>query len=367
MMRIGVDIHTVGARQTGNETYIRNLLRQMMPMATEDEFFLYQTKAVALPEWMQQAQLRTVKPHNPLLRIPLAFPWALKKDAIDVALFQYVIPPISSCPMVTMIHDISFEFYPEFFNPLSRKRMQLLIPFAARKSQHVLTVSEYSKRQIVERYGIAEDKVTVTYNGVAETFSPIENQTILDSTLQRFSLDKPFILAVGNLQPRKNIERLVRVYAKLRKKGLIEQDLVLVGQMHWQGHAILAEIEKHQVAEHVKTTGYVTDDELVALYNQADVFVYPSLYEGFGLPVIESMACGTPVITSDVSSIPEVAGDAAVLIDPLSDDALSAQLERVANDAALRASLREKGLVQARKFDWKTTAEKTLSILQRAG
>jgi glycosyltransferase involved in cell wall biosynthesis len=231
----------------------------------------------------------------------------------------------------------------------------------------VLTVSEFSKRQIVECYNIPEEKVTVTYNGVAGMFSPIHDNLELDQRLNRFSIDKPYILAVGNLQPRKNIERLVRVYAKLRKQGLIEQDLVLVGQMHWQGHAILEEIENNAVTQHVKTTGYVSDEELVALYNRADLFVYPSLYEGFGLPVIESMACGTPVITSDVSSIPEVAGDAAILIDPLSDDSISAQLLRLANDASLRLSLSDKGIIQAKKFDWRLTAEKTLSILQRAG
>lgn len=366
-MRIGIDIHTVGARQTGNETYIRNVLQHMLPMTTEDEFFLYQTKSVELPDWMRQANLKMVRPHNPLVRIPFGFPLALKKDAIDVALFQYVIPPVMSCPAVTVIHDISFEFYPEFFNLLSRKRMQYLIPYAAKQSRHILTVSEYSKKQIIERYNIAEDKITVTYNGVAGMFSPSTDNETLDNTLQRFSLNKPYILAVGNLQPRKNIERLVRVYAKLRKQGLIEQDLVLVGQMHWQGHAIVEEIRKNGVINHVKTTGYVSDDELVALYNRADLFVYPSLYEGFGLPVIESMACGTPVITSDVSSIPEVAGDAAILIDPHSDDSLSAQLQRLASDISLRSILSDKGILQAKKFNWKTTAEQTLSILQRVG
>ncbi|AUZ84344.1 glycosyltransferase family 4 protein [Methylophaga nitratireducenticrescens] len=367
-MRLGIDIHTVGARQTGNETYIRNLIKAMLASDEgQHEYFLYQTKEVALPEWMSKATIRKVTPHNPLLRIPFGFPLALKKDQIDVALFQYVVPPVMPCPVVTMVHDISFEYFPEFFNPLSRKRMQLLIPFSARKSAHVLTVSEFSKRQIIEKYRIPEDKISVTYNGVSDIFRHVTDALWLSHVLQKFGLDQPFILAVGNLQPRKNIERLVRVYAQLRKKDLIQHDLVLVGQMHWQGHAILNEIQKHGIEKHVKTTGYVNDTELVALYNRADVFVYPSLYEGFGLPIIESMTCGTPVITSNVSSIPEVAGEAALLIDPASDQELSDSLVRLVTETKLQDELIQLGFLQAKRFDWKITSEQTVSILQKAG
>ncbi|MGH1541618.1 MAG: glycosyltransferase family 4 protein [Arenicella sp.] len=362
-MKIGIDIHTIGARQTGNETYIKNVISNMH---SDHELHLYHTRAnqESLPQW--PAQYHQIKPHNPLLRIPLSFPMALRRDKIDVAHFQYVAPPLCHCPTVVMVHDISYEFFPEFFNPLARKRMQLLIPFSARKSSHVLTVSEYSKKQIVETYGIDEEKVTVTYNGVSDQFRQIDSDIELEKTLQRFALkSNPFILAVGNLQPRKNIERLIRVYCKLRQSEKITQKLVLVGKLDYRGHAIEQQINSSGMQNDIITTGYVSDDELISLYNRADFFVYPSYYEGFGLPVIEAMACGTAVITSRVSSIPEVGGEAALYIDPHSDDDLQQQILCIANDANLRSSLVEQGLIQAKKFNWETTATQTLNILEK--
>ncbi len=363
-MRIGIDIHTIGARQTGNETYMRNLVSNLVKQKKSDmDFFLYHTKGVGIPRW--EATYRKLVPHNPLLRIPIGFPLSLKYDKIDVAHFQYVIPPVSPCPSTVAIHDISFEFFPDFFHPLSRKRMQLLIPYSAKKSAHVITISEYSKRQIIEKYNIPDNKVTVTYLGVSDLFQVIADKNRLADATARFGLGEAFILAVGNLQPRKNIERLVRVYAQLRKKGLLSHDLVLVGQKQWQSHAIFDAVKKNRVERHVIITGYVTDDELVALYNRADFFVYPSLYEGFGLPVIESMACGTPVITSNTSSLPEVAGNAALLIDPRSDDELAKAMLRLAESSDLRDTLIRRGEDQAKKFSWEKAAKQTLSVMER--
>lgn len=360
-MKIGIDIHTIGARQTGNETYIKNLISHF---DCDHDFHFYHTRADRedLPKW--QGDYHQVKPHNPLLRIPVSFPLALKRDAIDVAHFQYVAPPITHCPTVVMVHDISYEFFPEFFNPLSRKRMQLLIPFSARKSAHVLTVSEYSRQQIIQTYGIAEDKVTVTYNGVSDAFKPVDNDGWLRQKLLRLNIDSPFILAVGNLQPRKNIERLVRIYCELKRKDLISQKLVLVGKVDYRGHAIEQQIQASGMSDSIISTGYVDDEELVALYNCADVFVYPSYYEGFGLPVLESMACGTPVITSDVSSIPEVGGDAVLYIQPDSDSDLRSCITSLANSEELRNQQATKGLQQAKKFNWETTSQQTLAIFE---
>ena len=363
-MKIGIDIHTVGARQTGNETYIRNVIEHMV---CDHELHFYHTNAdrESLPQW--SGQYHRIKPHNPLVRIPLSFPLALKRDNIDVAHFQYVAPPVTHCPTVVMVHDISYEFFPEFFNPLSRKRMQWLIPYSARNCAHVLTVSEYSRQQIIRTYGIAEDKVTVTYNGVNAAFRPIDDTASLAQTLQRFAIDSPYILAVGNLQPRKNIERLVRIFCQLKRQDRIAQKLVLVGKVDYRGHAIEQQIQDSGLQDDIITTGYVSDDELIALYNQDDFFVYPSYYEGFGLPVIEAMACATPVITSDVASIPEVGGDAALYIQPDSDDDLRTSMITLADSQQQRQQLIAKGLRQAQKFSWETTARQTLDILERIG
>lgn len=362
-MRIGIDIHAVGAHQTGNETYIKNIVSNL---DMDHELYLYYTRArrAALPEW--KAHYRKVRPHNALVRIPFSFPLALMRDKIDVAFFQYVVPPLSPCKTVVVIHDISYEFFPEFFNPLSRKRMQTLIPISAKVSAQILTVSEYSKKQIVERYRVPEDKITVTHLAVSDIFRKIEDEAVLDSCLQRFGLDQPYILAVGNLQPRKNITRLVRVYSKLRHQGKIQQDLVLVGKLHYNAHEIFDAIREYKVEPFVKSTGYVSDEELVALYNRADIFAFPSLYEGFGLPAIEAMACGTPVLTSRVSSLPEVAGDAALYVEPASDEDLERQLLKLADDETLRQELVEKGKSQVKKFSWKQAAQQTLNVLEKA-
>lgn len=364
-LRVGIDIHAIGSRQTGNETYVRNLVEQLILLQEPAlDLGLYHTHPDAAPQWRDRC--RRVWPAPASLRIPLGFPAVLARDRIDVAHFQYVMPPLCPCPAVVMIHDISYEFHPEYFHPLARRRMQLLIPLSARRSARVLTVSEFSKRQIVERYRIPEEKITVTHNGVAPHFRALTDADRLATTLRRQGLRRPYILAVGNLQPRKNLERLVRVYASLRKRELIEQELVLVGQLHWKGSAVLAAIEASGCAEQVRVTGYVDEEDLVALYNGADLFAYPSLYEGFGLPVIEAMACGTPVITSRTASLPEIAGDAAVLVDPGSDGELEAALLRLCGDAEQRRELRERGLARSRLFDWKRGAEQTLAVFKRA-
>ena len=363
MLRIGVDVHAIGARQTGNETYIRNLVDNLIELSGgNNKFILYHTKILENMPWKER--IHKVSPSHPALRIPFGFPYVLWRDKIDIAFFQYVIPPFCPCRSVVIVHDISYEFFPEFFHPLSRKRMQLLIPYSAKKSDHILTVSEFSKQQISQKYGIPESKITVTYNGVSKNFRVIDDQEYLDTALSRFDLSSPYILAVGNLQARKNIQRLVRVYASLKAQGKLNQDLVLVGQKHWKNHAIFDEIKKHNVEASVFVTGYVSDEELVALYNRADFFVYPSIYEGFGLPVIESMACGTPVITSNTSSLPEVAGTAALMIDPYDDAELAETMVMISQDQKLREHLITLGLEHIKKFDWKKTALKTLTVLK---
>ena len=365
--RIGIDIHTIGQRQTGNETYMRNLVEHLSAMESpETELFLYHTlQAKALPANAWRANLRKVWPHSPFVRIPFSFPLLLQRDQIDLAHFQYVTPPFCPCPTVVTIHDISYEFFPEYFHPLARARMKMLIPGSARRATRVLTGSEFSKREIVDTYRIPEEKISVTHYGVAESFKVISDQAELDRVLQRFGIRQPFILGVGNLQPRKNLQRLLRAYAALRADKAIDFDLVLVGQMAWKAESILEDIDRLGLAGSVSVTGYVSNEELVCLYNRAQIFVYPSLYEGFGLPIIEAMACGTPVITSDVSSLPEVGGDAAIFVNPQDHKAIADAIKRLADDSALREQLREKGLRRASEFTWRRIAEQTATIYRQ--
>ena len=191
-------------------------------------------------------------------------------------------------------------------------------------------------------------------------FACLKHHLIPSKTIDRLGTRPPFILAVGNLQPRKNLERLLRAYADLRRRFSPPHRLVLVGQAGWQGQRVGEEVARLGLTDWVTLPGYLSSQDLVVLYNLADIFVYPSLYEGFGLPVIEAMACGTPVITSNMTSLPEVAANAAVLIDPRSEAEISRALERLIDDSSMRNFLRAAGLKRPRDFSWKNAAEKTI-------
>jgi glycosyltransferase involved in cell wall biosynthesis len=366
-MRIALDMHTVGMRQTGNETYIRNLatsLAEMQPPGFEFHYYHTLPRSKLNGDGWGAGSMHRLRPHTPFVRIPFAFPAALWNHKIDLAHFQYVSPPFCPCKTVVTIHDISFEFFPDYFPPLQRARMRMLIPASGRRADHVITISEFSKRQLIDTYGMKEDKISVTYLGVAPAFRPLPDADA-EARLARFALSRPYILGVGNLQPRKNILRLIRAFAELRRTQAIPHQLVLVGQMAWKGTEILRAVEDLGLLDAVTMTGYVTDDELVALYGRAAVFVYPSLYEGFGLPILEAMACATPVVTSDVSSMPEVAGDAALLVDPTSEAAIADAVGRVLNDSPLAAAMKLRGLEQSRRFSWPAAAEQTAKIYRR--
>lgn len=367
MVNIGLDLHTIGRMKTGNETYIQNLAEQFSQLdQKEAEFFFYHT-ADDLEDSKRglRGQIRRVWPHNPLVRIPISFPYMLLRDSIDVAHFQYVAPPVCPCPTMVTIHDISFEFFPEYFKPAERRRMKMLIPYSARKASHIITISEFSKRQMIETYGLAEDKISVTYLGVSNRFKQTRNPEVLERILSRFKIRRPYLLGVGNIQPRKNLKRLIAVYARLLKEDQIDHELVLVGNPAWKSSEIKHAMVDHGLQDRVHFTGYVTEDELVALYNLAHIFVYPSLYEGFGLPVLEAMACGTPVVTSNVSSIPEVAGDAALLVDPQSDSEIKNAIIKLVNNPEFYYTIVQKGIQQANRFAWEETAKQTFGLYNR--
>jgi glycosyltransferase involved in cell wall biosynthesis len=365
-MRLGLDIHQIGARMTGNETYVRNLLEQYSDMKEPRELHLYHTRSTQENSGLAwHGERRRLWPHASMLRIPFSFPVALWRDKVDLAHFQYVSPPLCPCPTVVTIHDISYEFLPEFFKTAERIRMKTLIPLSARKARHVVTISEFSRQQLIEHYRLAPDKVTTTWLGVSPSFKMIADNDYLDEQLERLALSSPYILGVGNLQPRKNLTRLLRAYARLRKSGFPHQ-LVLVGQAAFKGHEVGAEIERLGLSNAVILTGYVSEPELIALYNRAAVFAYPSIYEGFGLPVIEAMACGVPVITSRVASMPEVAGDAAELVDPYSEDEIYLALNAVLSDSHRQLQMRQRGLERASLFHWRRTALQTLDVYRRS-
>lgn len=365
MIRAAFDIRVIGQRATGNETYAEGLMRafRASPPADMDLKFYHSGRGA---EGEDRTHFRRVWPDSPYVRIPLATPIALRRDRIDVAHFQYFAPPLCPSAVVLTVHDLSFERYPEYFSRGFTRRMRSLMPWMSRKATRVIAVSEATRNELVECYSLDPARIDVIHNGASADFRPEPDRDRLRAVVARFGLERPFILGVGNLCRRKNQARVVRAFSRLVKERGIEHDLVLIGKEEYSGREVRAEIAIGGVGARVRLPGFVTRDELVALYNLADFSVYASHYEGFGLPIVESMACGTPVITSSTSCMPEVAGDAALLVDPSDDDALAHAMARMVDDPGLCSRLREAGLVRARRFSWAEAARRTLDSYRSA-
>jgi glycosyltransferase involved in cell wall biosynthesis len=365
MAEIGIDAHAIGGRLTGNETYVTNLIDGLIGLDSGHRFTLLFTDERAAEEAggrFPEARPVMALPANPLVRIPFVTPWLVWKLGLDLLHVQYVGPPVMTAPLVTVIHDISFETYPRFFSARERLQFRATFPLSARLAARVLTISEHSKRDLVEIYGLPEEKVTVTYLAAGDDFAPVEDRDRLESVRSRYGVGGPYVLAVGNLQPRKNIPRLIRAYSRMRSvRPDIRHRLVLVGKKAWRHDPVLSLIEESRWSDDIVLTGYV---HLPALYSGADVFVYPSIYEGFGLPPLEAMACGTPVVVSDRASLPEVVGDAGVKVDPFDVDGIAAATASLLLEPAVNAAFSRAGLERARCFSWRECARRTLAVYE---
>src|SRR5215475_7735138 len=374
-MRIGIDAHAIGARQGGNETYISNLIKSLAEIDGDNLYTIYLANADAAARWREEFtnryknfSIRLLPPPTPLVRVPVYLTYELFRRPVDVLHVQYTAPPFCRIPIVVTIHDLAFERMPETFTRRGSFQLKLTVRRTAKKAARIATVSEYSRQDLLDIYKLPPEKVVVTYNGVESHFTPrpdLPNES--QEIRSRYGISRDFLLAVGSLQPRKNLIRLIRAYAKLRsERADFTPQLGIVGRRVWLTHEIFDEVKKHRWADDVILTGYVADEDLPALYRAAKAFVYPSLFEGFGLPPLEAMACGTPVVTSGVSSLPEVTGGAALLIDPNDERALANALIEIVSNERLRAELRERGIAQAKKFTWRDAAEKTLRLYQEA-
>ncbi len=364
-MRIVIDAHMIGSGETGNETYVSNLVRGLAAIEAHHDYTLLATAPAlcqSLVNGHNNFSLRQVSA-NPFLRIPWQIPHQLRRNPADLLHVSYIAPPLSPCPTVVSVHDIIYALMPEAFSPRDRLILSSLVPFSMRRAAKVLTLSESSRQDILARYRLAPDKVVAIHLAPADHFRPAPVAEV-ERTRQKYDTSQPFILAVGNLQKRKNLVRLVEAFMQAKRKHKLSHRLVLVGQQHWGYQAILASVREKNVTEQVVFTGYVPDEDLPALYSAADLFVYPSLYEGFGVPVLEAMACGTPVVTTNTSSLPEIAGEAASLVDPYDTQAIAEAIGMALLDDDLRQALRTKGLEQAGRFSWTETAKRTLRVYQ---
>lgn len=366
-MIIGLDAHTLGSRVGGNETYIHGLISGLKKIDRKNEYILYLTLD-SLPNGSLKEspnfKIKRLWPTHPLIRIPFVMPFHLAQDRLDVSLFQFVAPPIAAGTYILSVHDLAYEHYPDCFKNHELLRLKMTTSYSARRAARVVTCSEYSKRDLVRFYRLRPDKIEVVYLGRGENFRPISDQEKIRRVRTKYGTGSKFVLYVGNIQPRKNLVRLIRAFGILKKRHSIVQKLVVVGEKAWLYSDAFKEIRNQGLESEVVITGYVPEDDLPLLYNAADAFVYPSLFEGFGLPVLEAMSCGTPVITSNVSSLPEIAGDAAWYVDPISVDDIVDAVYKVISNESLQLSLRGKGLIRAQKFSWETTASHMLELFE---
>jgi glycosyltransferase involved in cell wall biosynthesis len=349
-MRIAIDAHSIGSRAGGNETYFRQLLRGLALDKSDNQYTVFHTHGEVLPEIAGDRRFSPVPiPKNPALRLGISLPWALRKTKPEVFHCQYVLPPFTKTRTVVTIHDLAHEHFPEFFHPLEGARMRKLVRATAARVDHITTVSKFSAADIERTYGVPPEKISIAYQAASERFHPRDKQVCQEHLARTYGIRVPFILYVGRIQQRKNLPRLVEAYASLKRQGPIPE-LVIVGKKDWQSEKLLAKIHELGLEKSVTFPGYISEDDLPLFYNAAEVFVFPSIFEGFGLPVVESMASGLPTITSYGSSLEEVAGDGALLVDPLDVPSIADALKRVLEDQEFKNQLIKRGLCRSAKL-----------------
>jgi glycosyltransferase involved in cell wall biosynthesis len=305
--------------------------------------------------------------HRPAARVlweQLAQGRALRAIGADLAHGPvFVGPLVAPCPVVVTVHDLSFLRYPYLFRPANRLYLCLLTRLSVHRARRVIAVSAHAADETAHLLGVERAKMRVVYHGVSPLFRPLPPEEVAAFRARR-GLPERFVLFVGTLEPRKNLVRLIEAFARSGADN--GTALVLAGARGWYDEEVFATVERRGLSSRVHFPGYVPNDELPLWYNAAEIFAYPSLYEGFGLPVLEAQACGTPVLTSSVSALPEAAGDGALLVDPTDVEAIADGLHRLLTDATLRGVLRQRGLEHAAWFSWPRTAAETVAVYQEA-
>lgn len=366
-MRIGIDAHMVGERETGNETVILGLTEGLRELASRHDYRLFTPHPARLRPFTgdgRRLRPRRLLPLPAPLRLPFGLPLAARHERLDLLHVTYVAPPVS-VPVVVLIHDVAYRLFPEAFSPRVRWQLSLLIPLSVRRARRILTVSESARRDIERFYPAAAGKTVAIHNGVRALFAPLRDADRLEAVRARYRLPGRFLLAVGDLQPRKNLATLLDAFAALAPSQP-DLQLVIVGKDKWQGASVAARVAALGLNERVHLTGYVSDADLVALYNLAEVFIYPSRYEGFGLPPAEAMACGAPTITSNAASLPEVVGNAALTFAPDDTSALVQAIETLTLDPDRRVRLAWAGVERARRFTWLDNARRVERVFEAA-
>ena len=368
-LKIGIIYGGISEQKAGMDHYLHQVLTAMKRLAPEHRYVLidHRRKQTSFKEQFEQVILD-------LPRFPIRVSrWNLRMVPRVLPQFDLVFSPGLYGPLripkgvasVMVVHDLTKYLFPDFFpfNPVQKVLDLVVYPAMLRRYDHLITVSKTTRQDLMTLFKVPEEKITVAYHGAEEAFQPGNPQDAEGFLWQSHNIRRPFILSLGTLEPRKNIPTLLKAFAGIMDQ--IPHHLVLVGQKGWKWEPIFREMERPNLKERVHWVGYVSDLERISFYNAADFLPYPSWYEGFGMPLLEAMQCGCPVITSRISSMPEVVGEAGLLIDPHRVDDLQGAMLRLAQEPELREKLRLAGFEQAQKFSWETSARITLEVFEK--
>lgn len=370
-MSVYVDVSAAVHRRAGLGRYAESLTRALALQIPERLALFYNRENGITPlEGLPPLKASTValgyKPWRMLVWMSQLAHLSLHRLVPGARLFhstEHLLMPLRGVPTVLTVHDLIFRQLPKHHKALNRWYLNWTMPLYCRRADHVIAVSEATRQDLVAAYGLPPDKITVIHEAADPRFQP-QSCEAQERVRAIYGLPERYLLYVGTIEPRKNLERLLAAWAPCYQSG-DSLPLVIVGKHGWLSDDFFAALETSPVREGVILTGYVPDTDLPAIYSAATAFVWPSLYEGFGLPPLEAMACGAPVICTNVSSMPEVVGDAALLFDPEDTDGLQAALRRVVHEPDLRTELRSRGLRRAAAFSWERAAQETLMVYER--
>jgi len=367
-MKITIDLSSISEKKTGIDYYIINLVENLIRIGREYTYLLYLNRKTHFFRKEDNVDIKYVKGSHRLTWMQCYLPFSLVKLKVDILHSPcYLTPLINAIPAVVTVHDMTAVIHPSFLIPDKTSLKHWLVykkmlPLSIQKATKIIAVSEQTRYDIMKFYNVPKEKIEVIYEAISKKFFPIQDREKLKAVKQKYKLPEKYILFVGVIEPRKNISLLIRAFAKLKRKRAIRQKLVIVGPRGWHCKEVFNTAKETGLNNEIIFTGYVSDEDLPYIYNGADIFVYPSFYEGFGFPPLEAMACGVPVITSNVSSLPEVVGDAGIRIDPYSLDNLVEKIYILLTDVRFRETMIKKGLERMKVFSWEKAARKTLGI-----
>lgn len=371
-MRVSLELQPCFGKRSGIGIYTYEIARKLVDtkgisfQANIFNFLNRNENSDVIENIHYSVNINALFPYGVIRRIwsffPIPYEAFFQKSDIT-HFFNYIVPTKLTGKVITTIYDMSYKYYPETLDRRNYKRIIKGICYSVERSDVIITISENSKKEILEEFNIPEQKVQIVY----PSFDTIKSDQSFQQISDKFCIPSNYILYVGNLEPRKNIPALLKSFAKLKKETYLDYHLVIAGQKGWLYDSIFKTVEDLSVSKDVTFTGYISAEDKSALYKNASLFVYPSLYEGFGIPILESMSCGIPVICSNTSSMPEAAGEAALLVDPNDSDAIAVAMNKMLSNEDLRNEKIQLGYRQAEKFSWDKSAEKLMSIYQSLG